>query len=208
MSSDYIYKRGGKYIYRRRIPKHLSELDKRKEVKLSLKTSDYSEAVVRARIYNEQIEALWRALMQSGKSSNSNEKYKAAVKLARVYGFTYKTADQIASSTLNEIVERLASDIQTPQQADALLGGVEESYLKLSDCLKLYWDLTHDRLSNKSEFKIRKWQNPRKASMNNFINVIAKFGHSIPLTSEQSGSSSYLGKFPNIDDRLMLLVIR
>ncbi|AXG69598.1 site-specific tyrosine recombinase XerC [Kordia sp. SMS9] len=172
MSTDYIYKRGEKFIYRRRVPKYVSNLDHRKEIKLALKTDNYQEAVVRANIYNEQIETFWRALLQSGKSKGSNEKYKTAVQLARAYGFTYKTADQIASSTLNEIVDRLSIDINSQQKADALLGGVQESHLKLSDCTELYWELVHDRLSDKTAFKVTKWKNPRKAAIENFIAVV------------------------------------
>lgn len=171
MSADYIYKRGEKFIYRRRVPKYVSNLDHRKEIKLALKTDNYQEAIVRAKIYNEQIETFWRALLQSGKSQGANEKYKTAVQLARAYGFTYKTADQIASSTLNEIIDRLSNDINSKEKADALLGGVQESHLKLSDCIELYWDLVHDRLSDKTEFKITKWKNPRKAALENFITV-------------------------------------
>ena len=180
MLGDYIHKRGSKYIYRRRVPKYVSKLDNRKEIKLSLKTDNYEEALVRARIYNEQMETFWRALLQSGKSSNANEKYIAAVKLARAYGFTYKTADQVASSTINEIIERLSVDIRTSEQAEAILGGVEQSQLRLSDCLDLFWELIHDRLSNKSEFKIRKWKNPRRAGFENFMKVVGdKFLHQV-----------------------------
>ncbi len=172
MSSNHVYKRGNKYVYRRRVPTYVQHLDKRKEVKISLKTDDYKEATLRAVIYDQQIEDFWKSLVHSDHQANFDEKYQAAVKLAQSYGFAYKTTEQVASSSLEEIVKRLSTDLDHKTKAEALLGGAGQSTLRISDCSELFWDLVPERIKDKNEHQIRKWKNPRKAAMTNFIEVI------------------------------------
>ncbi len=154
------------------MPKEIAHLDPRKEVKISLKTDNHQEALIRCTIHDQQIESFWNSLLHSKNDSDINKRYKAAVQLAKAHGFAYKTVDQIITSDLTEIVERLSVDIPTKQKAEALLGGAGCSTILLSDCIELYWGLVNDRLTNKSAHQIRKWKNPRKASMKNFIEVI------------------------------------
>ncbi|MEM9299157.1 MAG: DUF6538 domain-containing protein [Bacteroidota bacterium] len=172
MSKKYVYKRGNKFQYRRRVPLHLAELDHRNEVVISLKTCDESEALIRAAIYNDQIEAFWKALIQTGSQENFEEKYQAAVTLAQTHGFAYKTPQEIAASNLNEIVARLKADVNQQVKAESLLGGVGSLEVQLSEALAIYWELVQDRLTNKSEHQIRKWKNPRAAAMKEFIDVV------------------------------------
>ena len=169
MPNNYVYKRGMKYTYRRRVPSHLSGVDPRREVVISLKTEDENEANIRASIYNDQVEAFWKALLQSNSQENFDEKYQTAVQLAKTHGFAYKTTDQIAASTLNEIVKRLSFDLSSDIQAEALLGGATRSSAKLTECFPIYLDLIQDRLTNKNKHKLRKWENPRKAAWNDFL---------------------------------------
>lgn len=180
MSVNYIIKIGNNYRYRRRVPEEVSHLDKRKEVKISLKTKDYNTAIIKADIYNQQMEIFWKSLIASGSSENINEKYDLAVQLAKSYGFAYKTPEQISTSALNEITDRLLIKTKNRNEIEAVLGGVDRPEIKLSNCCNLYWDLTVDRLVNKSENQIRKWKNPRKLAMNDFIKVVGdKFLHQI-----------------------------
>jgi integrase len=172
MLEKYIFLRGKKYQYRRRIPGFVAHLDPRKEIVLSLKTDKKNQALLKAQIYNDHIENYWRALIQSGTADTSTAKYKAAVKLAQAHGFAYKTATQIADSQLQDIINRVSSDLRSPQDVEAVLGGVEVPCITLSDCQQDYWRLVIDRTSNKSEHQKKKWENPRKAALNNFIALI------------------------------------
>lgn len=172
MGKIYIIKRGQKYYYRRRVPGEVKHLDKRNEVKISLKTEDYNQALLKAGVYNEHIENFWRSLVLSGQVYNIEQKYQTAVQIAKSYGFAYKTAEQIATAQLEEVVERLSYKNPSEIEAAALLGNVEESLIMLSNCWELYEPLIVDRLVNKSEHQIRKWKNPRKAALNNFIRVV------------------------------------
>ena len=172
MTVNYVQKRGNKFIYRRRVPKEVAHLDPRREIKIALKTKDYQEALIRSAIHNQQVENFWTDLMHSKDVPDFNKRYKDAVQVARAHGFVYKTIDQISASNLSEIVQRLSVDVSSEQKVEALLGGAGSSKIQLSDCTELYWNLVHDRLFNKSEHQIRKWKNPRKAAMKNFIEVV------------------------------------
>lgn len=175
---NYIVKINNCYRYRRWVLSYVSHLDKRKEVKISLKTKDPKLAMIRAEIYNSQIENFWKALIHSGNTEKVMDKYKIAVQLAQSHGFAYKTADQIAALSLEEIMSRISASMtakpygENQQTTEALLGGLEQPKVLLSECLKLYWPLIHDRLTNKTDRQIQKWKNPRKLAFNNFIDVI------------------------------------
>lgn len=172
MDDYYLTKRGDWYHYRRRVPQYVAELDTRKEIKISLKTKNKNEALIRAEFHNNQIESFWHNLVHSGKQENTDEKFKSIVKLARAYGFAYKTSSQLAAHSINEIIERIAPDITTPQQADALLGGISTPHVSLSTCRHDFLSFATDRLVGKSDHQIRKWKNPRFAALNNFIDVV------------------------------------
>ena len=177
MSSNYIVKVGDCYRYRRRVPAEVAHLDKRREVKISLKTKDPKIAQIRADIYNDQMESFWQSLVLSSNPGDFDQKYLAAVQLAKAHGFAYKTSEQVAASALNEITERLAS-IGKPVSAlkeqvhtEALLGGIDKPKIPLSDCWQLYEGLVNDRLIDKSKDQIRKWRNVKKLALNNFLKV-------------------------------------
>ena len=172
MDQKYLIKRDEWYSYRRRVPRHLAHLDNRKEIKISLKTKCPTDAIVKGSIYNNQIENYWKALVLAGSAHNSAEKYRATVQLAKAHGFAYKTTDQIAASTLNEIIDRLTPDIRTQHESDALMGTVKQPIIRLSESCQLFWPLITDRLVEKSDHQVRKWKNPRQAAMDNFIAVI------------------------------------
>ncbi|WP_139135209.1 site-specific integrase [Roseivirga sp. 4D4] len=172
LGKNYVYQRGGKFIYRRRVPSEVSHLDTRKEVKISLKTHSYQEAVIRSTIYDRQVQKFWNDLIETQSSNNLESRYKKAVRTARANGFSYKSIEELATLDLNEIVERLLVDIDQKEKAEALLGGAGSSKVKLTQCSELYWGLVHDQLVNKSPHQIRKWKNPRKAALDSFISVV------------------------------------
>src|SRR5688500_12956752 len=87
MDHAYISSRNGNYIYRRRIPGEVAHLDPRREIKISLKTRSLAEAIPKAEIYNRKMEAFWAALIRSGNAIGLEEKYAAAVQIAKAHGF-------------------------------------------------------------------------------------------------------------------------
>ncbi|MCG8483567.1 MAG: hypothetical protein MJA31_09690 [Clostridia bacterium] len=177
MSSNYLMKVGDWYRYRRRVPAEVAHLDLRKEVQISLKTKDDRVALIRADIYNDQIENFWKSLIHSDNVNDLDHKYLAAVKLAKAHGFAYRTSEEVAASALIEITQRLSktgkSAFGKSEEAntEALLGGIDKPKIPLSECWKLFEGLVHDRLVEMSKDQIRKWKNVRRAAINNFIKV-------------------------------------
>jgi len=56
--------------------------------------------------------------------------------------------------------------------AAALLGGAKEPPLTVSKALEHYWTLAKDKTLGKSEDQLRRWKNPRKKAVGNFIAVV------------------------------------
>lgn len=58
------------------------------------------------------------------------------------------------------------------READALLGLVPEPPLTVSKALEEYWTAAADRTRGKSADQIRRWENPRKKAVANFIKAV------------------------------------
>ncbi len=56
--------------------------------------------------------------------------------------------------------------------AAAILGGATEPKITVSRALELYWTLAADRSREKSEDQVRRWKNPRKKAVANFVAVV------------------------------------
>ena len=169
----YIKKRGAHFHFIRRVPKEIHTLDNREYIQLSLKTDSPSLAEHRAAILNQHINAYWESLIID--PSNPEQKYKRAVQLARLYGFGYKSAQEIALEPIEQIVERviLASrHLDAPKQTEALLGGVKQPDITISAALDKFWELSKDKQLNKSAGQIQKWKNPRIKAVKNFIEIV------------------------------------
>lgn len=174
--ADYVVSRGGRYYYYRRVPREMRKYESRKAVRISLKTSDYATACRRAMIQNDEIEKHWQELVKNpGMAASAAEKsYRDAVAIARAHGFAYKTLGElIEQATDAELVKRLAAFDKTPdrQKKEALLGGVDMPELTLSRALERFWPLAADRTAGKNAVALRKWENPRKRAVANFIRV-------------------------------------
>jgi len=173
--TEYVQKIGGYFYYRRRIPVHLEKIEKRKFIKVSLGTKNEREAIRKAAIYNDYIEEFWRSQLKKDNHDNYESEYKAAILLAKSHGFTYKTAIEVAQEPLTKVIERLEvvdKSKDKEQYASALLGGKNKPDIKLTECLEKFWPLSSDKIVNKTEHQIRKWKNPRKASVSKFIDII------------------------------------
>jgi len=184
--SDYLMQHKGYYYYFRRVPKHLAEFDSRRHIKISLKTKDKATARKRAMIQNETIEKFWRDIASNPISSEqSDELYQNAVQTARVHGFSYRDIlDLSENASAGELVDRLLAvqsvQEKTPENKlgvqEALIGTVSDVQLKLSEAWDIYRARCADRLLDKTDHQIRKWENPRKLALKNFSEVIGDKG--------------------------------
>lgn len=172
--TDFLHNRNGKYYYLRRVPRHLKKYDSRREIKISLKTSDRAEAARRSLIQNEAVEKYWSELVKNPQAGRSHDAYREAVSTARAHGFAYRSIAQLAEGPLPDLVERLRA-LQPKDQgnfaaaAPALLGGVEQPKVRISAALEQYFSLTAGDHSGKAGAGKKKSHNRTRRAIRNFI---------------------------------------
>lgn len=174
-----MIQRNGYFYYYRRVPKHLAPIEPREHIKISLRTRDKALARKRALIHNESTERYWREL-GAAPTIEDGDQYRAAVQTARLHGFVYRDIiDLSANAELTEVVNRLlALRDATPAAEgnsllrDALLGTASRPEVLLSQAFDIYRPRCVDRLSGKSDLQIRKWENPRRLAIENFIRAV------------------------------------
>ena len=92
-------------------------------------------------------------------------------------GFQYMPAQSIAEEDIEQIVRRvlqLQDNTDVPAQeshVQAVLGGLPQSALPISEALEEYLAFEKQNLLSRSDDQIRKWENPRKKAISNFISV-------------------------------------
>lgn len=169
---QYILKIGANYYYNRRPPEIVSEFDKRKIIRVALKTDSKRIALRKALMLNDQIEAYWQNLIVSNKVHNDSV-FRKTVRIAQLMGFNYQPMSIIAKLPDHELVERvLALENATEKQVEAVLGRKLESRTTIKQALDKYWDLSKDRIINKTDNQYRKWKNPRIKAVENFISLV------------------------------------
>lgn len=171
-----ILKRGTTFHLRRRVPRRYRPVEQRETIWISLHTDSESLAKSKAqRAWAQMIEA-WEARL-AGDTADAEARYAAAQELARVRGVRYLDAGRVARLPLESLIERaeaVAAPAGQPDKAEvaAIMGTVPEPQLTLSKALQLYWTLARERTFGKSEDQLRRWENPRKKAVRNFIEVV------------------------------------
>ncbi len=171
-----ILRRGQTLCLRKRVPKRYAEVEPRETVWASLHTD--SETVAKAKApaaWAELIEA-WEAKL-AGDSEDAERRFEAARQLAQVRGFRYLKAAQVAKLPKAELIARIEAVPERDGKFDAveaaaLLGGAGEAPITVSRALDLYWTLARDKTFGKSKDQLRRWENPRKKAVKNFIDVV------------------------------------
>jgi integrase len=173
-----IHQRGKVYWLKRRVPARYSGIETRKEVWRSLKTDSPAVAAQKAEaVWNELIEG-WEARL-AGRSAEAEERFAAARDLAAARGVRFLSARAVAELPIGQVLERVeaVAPAAAPDQPDsieaaAILGGAGEAPITVSRALELYWTMTRDQVLDKSDDQVRRWKNPRKKAIRNFIDVV------------------------------------
>jgi len=172
---DYILKRGKWFYYKRRVPVEIQKYYDKAVIQTSLKTDSEQLAKQRATIFNSELEKLWESLVLDNEQETSSKLSKAK-HIARIHGFSYSPATHIAESSIEEIIHRVNAvkdDVSSNHdKVEAILGKHGDIKLSISNSLEVFFDFQKPNLSNKSPQQIIKWENPRKKSVHNFIQVI------------------------------------
>jgi integrase len=187
MKAPVPIKRGAVFQLRRRVPKRYASVEPRADVLLSLHTD--SASVARTKAVNA-----WAALIDGweakllGRHDEGDALLAEAREICDRRGFRYLNAERVAALPEAEFVARLraaarddfSGDLRAalkgekhrPKVAPALLGGVAEPVLTVSRALDAYWALAADRTRGKSPDQIRRWRNPKKKAIANFVAVV------------------------------------
>lgn len=182
MKRSYIFKREGLWYYRRKVPKHIISLEKRKEVWQSTGISVADDpkgvrAIKAAVIINAKVESYWQGIVD-GRSEEAEKRYKATRTHARFLGYSYLEEKELAeNATTAEILKRIDSLVRNKSFDDyldnaALLGFESPPVLKLSDLFREFEKAEIESLSDLSPDQLRKWASPKKRAIFNLVEVI------------------------------------
>ncbi|MEM7710489.1 MAG: DUF6538 domain-containing protein, partial [Pseudomonadota bacterium] len=168
-------KRDNTYYLRRRIPRRFARVEPRGTIWISLHTDSPAVAQSKAdRTWSQMIEA-WEARL-AGETDDAEALYSAAQNLARVRGFRYIDVGTVVDLPVEQVIERvetIAAPAARPDnsEAAALLGTIPKPGISVSKALDLYWTLAREKTLGKSADQLRRWRNPRKKAIRNFITV-------------------------------------
>jgi hypothetical protein len=168
-----IVRRGSTFHLRRRVPRRYRCVEARGTVWISLHTDSGTRAGAKAeRAWGQMVEA-WEARL-AGDTGDAEARHAAALELARVRGFRYLDAGVVAKLPVAEVLERVEA-VPAPAgrpdlvEAAALLGTVPEPRITVAWALDLYWGLGREKTFGKSPDQLRRWENPRRKAVRNFV---------------------------------------
>jgi integrase len=169
----HLTRRRGIWHYCRRTPARFAGVDARTFVLVSLQTRDRRRAAAAAVVVDRAVEARWRALAD-GAAEEAETQWRGFVALARLEGFEYRPARQLAAGPLEEIVARVErlTAAAAPALETALLGGADAPPILLSGLCEWHATQTRDRRAGMSEDQKRRWAHPRRRAVDNLIAVV------------------------------------
>lgn len=174
--TTYLRKRGKKFHFRKRVPKDFQKLFQNDVVQVPLGTDSKIIALQRAGNFNLILEDFWKELASLGKNEAS-QKFHDLVKMAKVHGFQYMPKKELVNEApLSEFINRLnsADIIEDNEMKEVVLGGAayKTPTVTISKARDEYFNYEQGNLIGFSENQIRKWKNPRKKAVKNFVKVI------------------------------------
>lgn len=172
-----IMKRGSTYHLRKRVPRRYQGVEERKSVWVSLHTDSLTVAKQKADAAWQHIVEGWEARL-AGDTSDAEKRFEAAKNLAAVRGFRYLPASRVAELPIGQVLDRVEAVPERKngeldmRETAAIMGGVGEPPITVTRALELYWGLVADKTLGKSPDQLRRWENPRKKAVANFVDVI------------------------------------
>ncbi len=182
MAGRFLTKRGGTWIYVRRVPEIYAELDKRVLVRISTKVAVADDPAGRraARIasrLNAETETYWETL-HAGRADEARQRYEEARRRARAMGFDYvDMLSLVAQKSADDLMQRIealakGSRADDPSAVAGVLGAEERPALSLATLFTEYERLEKASLAGMSENQVRKWGNPKKRAVANLVGVV------------------------------------
>lgn len=102
----------------------------------------------------------------------------AAKELAAKRGYRWMPGGKVAALPLQDVLERIEAvgmgKDKRPKQieGEALLGGAAKDKLTVTTALAAYWSIEAIKTAGMSKDQIRRWENPHKKAVSNFVKVV------------------------------------
>lgn len=167
----------GRWYFQKRVPKRFQHIDGRGLVRIALRTDSKVEAVAKAPQVEREVFAYWEAL-DAGRDAGAAARYDAAVRLAQIRGFAYRSTEEIAAGPLDDLMNRLEvllgrdNTLAEPVEIAAVLGAVAPPVMTISEAMDDFFTLAKDRLLNKSPAQAKRYETSRRLSVRNFAEVV------------------------------------
>lgn len=171
---SYLRKRGKRFHFRKRLPENFKKLFTKDVIQVPLNTDSEAVALQRASNFNLVLQDFLRGLVDSD-GNDTDKKFREVVIKAKMCGFQYMPKhDLVEQSPLPEFINRLnsADILEDKQMKEAVLGSVKAPAIRLSKAREEFFKFEQGNLKGLSENQIRKWRNPRKKAVRNFIRVV------------------------------------
>ena len=148
------------------VPDRFRSVEPRKDLFVSLKTSNGAEAMRVALVVQQGILASLNARLAGSQAEVGNDYYERLRDLALAHGFPYKPASELAAGPLEDILTRIESLSEAALKATdgvavaAVLGAVYRPSLKLSDAADRIEQIRaySNRMKNASQMYV--WKQP------------------------------------------------
>lgn len=176
MTNPYLHLRAGNYYIRKRIPRRYATVETRSFLNLSLYTDSRQIAERKAaEVWVHLLEA-WEMKLE-GRDAEGEKRLQAAVNIAARRGYRYLTAPDVATLPLEDLLRRLESPMDKRgrvdmQEADAALGLPPAPVMAVRQALDEFFRISVEDTLRKNPDQIRRWENPRKRAVANFIQAV------------------------------------
>lgn len=175
-----LFQRGkkGTWTLRFWVPDRFRAVEPRKELFVSMKTTEWGEASAAALAVQQELMASLNARLLGAEAPGGREHYERVRDLALARGFAYRPAAELAAGPLEELLGRIESLARRDPEArdgaavEAVLGGVAEPGLLLSGLFEEFERISGDKVRGKTEPQLRTWKNARKRAIKNLVSVI------------------------------------
>ncbi len=171
----HLKKKGRWWHYYRSVPKTYHDVDVRRLISFSLKTSDFAEAKLKAAQFSIQLDEEWKAAKARGVSLVSKDavtKYQAAVEVQKSFGFMPRSCDEMLEIELVERLRVLLQEERPAPEQKAVLGLIKAPEMTLSDAFDRFWDYIRDEWRSVSRDQQRVKRNVYLKSIRNFEEAV------------------------------------
>ena len=174
------YNRAGVWYLVRKVPKQFRAFDPRGVVLMTTNVAVASDPKgLHARRIVERLDAELLRYWQDRASglNDARLKFEAAQTTARNLGLQYRTNEELAAGPIDEILRRVnllvdRKALDDEEQVAAIVGTVQRPTIMLSGLVDEYATVQQSALETMSEFQQRKWRNPRKRAVKNFMDAL------------------------------------